>query len=412
MVVDFNENKVMCYDRIQFDREQIPQNELNIDHKVRSNLFAWNGQFSPQFIEALISKYAKENDVILDPFVGSGTVLYEAGLSKLEAIGVEINPSAYMISKTYHWINIEHDERKTTLKQLNDVLLQSITNISISEENIHNTLRSIMNELEEGLLKELLKTLIVLLDFKNKKLNYSILFTKWYQLREIINTLPYSDKPIKVFNADAKNIPLPSNSIDLVITSPPYINVYNYHQQYRGSTEFLGWDVLQAAQSEIGSNRKHRSNRFLTVIQYCLDIALILKELIRVCKKDGRIIFVVGRESNVRKVSFSNSEIVYTIAVECLQLDLKLKQERVFQNRFGQMIYEDILHFNSYGINLEELKKDDELVALAKNVAKSFLEKALLTSSKEVEVDITSALDILETVKPSKIYEQKNVEGG
>jgi hypothetical protein len=36
------------------DTATIPQRRLNIDNKVRSNLFPWNGQFSPQLIEAFL----------------------------------------------------------------------------------------------------------------------------------------------------------------------------------------------------------------------------------------------------------------------------------------------------------------------------------------------------------------------
>ncbi|HRF93979.1 MAG TPA: hypothetical protein PLZ51_02230, partial [Aggregatilineales bacterium] len=81
--------------------------------------------------------------------------------------------------------------------------------------------------------------------------------------------MPYSTMPIDVILADARAMPVPQQSIDFVLTSPPYINVLNYHQQYRTSIESFGYNILQIAKSEIGSNRKHRSNRFLTVIQYC-----------------------------------------------------------------------------------------------------------------------------------------------
>jgi hypothetical protein len=133
--------------------------------------------------------------------------------------------------------------------------------------------------------------------------------------------------------------------VDLVITSPPYINVFNYHQQYRAPVESLGWDPLHVARSEIGSNRKHRGNRFLTVEQYCLDIADVLNELRRVCAPSSRIIFVVGRESNVRKTAFYNGDIVTKLGVRCAGLTAEARQERVFQNKFGTMIHEDILHF-------------------------------------------------------------------
>jgi len=114
----------------------------------------------------------------------------------------------------------------------------------------------------------------------------------WSKLSKVVRELPYSSQPIDIFHTDARQVPCPPSSVDLVITSPPYINVFNYHQPYRKSIESLNWNVLQVAKSEIGSNRKPRSNRFLTVIQFCLDIAQTLHELARVCRANGGLIFV------------------------------------------------------------------------------------------------------------------------
>ena len=50
---------------IPIDNEEISQSELNIDNKTRSNLFCWNGQFSPQFIETMLKKYAKQDFLVL-----------------------------------------------------------------------------------------------------------------------------------------------------------------------------------------------------------------------------------------------------------------------------------------------------------------------------------------------------------
>ncbi|MEP9412025.1 MAG: hypothetical protein HRF42_11640 [Candidatus Brocadia sp.] len=52
------------------------------------------------------------------------------------------------------------------------------------------------------------------------------------------------------------------DSADLIITIPPYINVFNYHRNYRSIMDILGFDILKVAASEIGSNRKNRGNRF------------------------------------------------------------------------------------------------------------------------------------------------------
>ena len=54
---------------IPINHNEIPQNVLNIENKTRSNLFNWNGQFSPQFIEALLERYAEKDYAVVDPFL-------------------------------------------------------------------------------------------------------------------------------------------------------------------------------------------------------------------------------------------------------------------------------------------------------------------------------------------------------
>lgn len=391
------------FEDLPYDTSELSQSILNIENKSRSNLFTWNGQFSPQFVEALIDKYSKEGDIILDPFSGSGTVLYEAGNKKKNVFGIEINPSAFLISKSYELINVTVKDRDSSIRNIEIILNENIVNKKISELEIQNILGKILLGLNDKISKQILNSFIVLLDFENKKLDYKILLKKWNDLKETILDLPYSEYPVRVLNSDARYTPLEENSIDLVITSPPYINVYNYHQQYRKSMEFLGYDILRVAQSEVGSNRKHRSNRFLTAIQYCIDIALVLKELSRVCRKDSRIIFVVGRESNIMKTSLKNSELVFQLGTQALGFDCILKQERVFKNRYGQMIYEDILHFKKDTLSKKETS---EITSIARSIAKATLEKTLsIASSDEARNNIQEAISKVYKVEPSPMFE-------
>ena len=139
------------------------------------------------------------------------------------------------------------------------------------------------------------------MDFHKPDLLLGRTFREWNRLTSLVLSLPFSTHGIEAIHSDARNIPLTDSSVNLVITSPPYINVHNYHQQYRASMESLQWNLIEVAKSEIGSNRKFRGNRFLTVVQFCLDIAQTIRELLRVCDSDAQIIFIVGRESNVRK---------------------------------------------------------------------------------------------------------------
>ena len=58
------------------------------------------GRFPSHLIRSLINAFgANENDVILDPFSGSGTTLVESRMLGIPAIGIEISPLSAMISR-------------------------------------------------------------------------------------------------------------------------------------------------------------------------------------------------------------------------------------------------------------------------------------------------------------------------
>ena len=63
---------------VAVDRESIPQGDLDIVQRVRTNPFPWTGQFSPQLVEQLLDAFAPPSSAVLDPFVGSGTLLGES----------------------------------------------------------------------------------------------------------------------------------------------------------------------------------------------------------------------------------------------------------------------------------------------------------------------------------------------
>lgn len=399
------------YAETPLNTSEIPQADLDIVIKSRSNPLRWNGQFSPQLVQVLLNTYATPGSFLFDPFLGSGTVLLEAGLAGLSASGTEINPAAVTLARTYRFINVPVELRRFHLKEISQLLqrefLQALPLFQDpgqkpdrqDAEAIKSRLVELLLAVEERLQIQLLETLIALLDFYQPNLSADKVFTVWKRLTRLVLELPFSQQPIKVFHADARKTTLPDSSIDLVLTSPPYINVFNYHQQYRASMEALSWNLLRVAKSEIGSNRKHRGNRFLTVIQFCLDIAQTFNEMVRVCRSDGRLIFVVGRESMVRGTRFFNGEIVAEVAHRAMGFDLILRQERVFLNRFGQSIFEDILHFSPPANDPGTL-----FLGPARKVAQDVLEAAYSVATDEAKEGTKSALTNIGQVRPSPIF--------
>ncbi len=390
------------------NRQEINQNILDIQDKQRTNPLPWKGQFSPQFIEALLDKYADKNSIIFDPFLGSGTVLYEAGRCEIEAYGTDINPAAFTLASIYRFINISQKERERyTNSFLNRLKIEMYETMplfqKIPKEITPNDLRDKVVALalndEESFINILNQALVIMLDFSNKEVTHTRIFHIAELITDFVQKLPYSEKQINAYNADSRKVPLQNSSVNLVITSPPYINVFNYHQQYRTSTEALNWNLLEVAKSEFGSNRKHRSNRFITVIQYCLDIASTLQELLRICRNESRMIFVVGRESNIRGTAFFNGELVAEVAHQVLGINLDIRQERSFVNRYGKIIKEDILHF----VKVDKIDKGFDLDK-ARIVAIEALETAYSFADAKVKDEIKDAIEKAEKVEPSPYY--------
>ncbi len=381
------------FSEIPIDRTEINQNSLNIANKVRSNIFTWNGQFSPQFIEEILYKYAQQNYVVIDPFLGSGTVLYECARKNISAYGMELNASAYFMAKAYEITNITFAEREKYLSPI-DKLINSI----LRNEDVLSTLLE-FKENHKGISYNLISLLIILMDIYNNEITIGFLKKKWDFLKQIIVDLPYSQNKISAFCGDARNIGLNDDFADLLITSPPYINVFNYHQKYRRSVETLGFDVLKTAKTEFGSNRKNRGNRLLTVIQYCIDMALAMYEASRVCKENARMIYVVGRESAVLGYSFCNSELIYEIGLNVLNFDFLIRQERVFKNRYGQMIYEDVLHFSNNKYNYD--KKD--IIEKSRKIAEKVLKEKSIFISDNSQL-LVEAISNINKIRESEAY--------
>lgn len=396
------------YSATPLDRDSLPQSSLNVAERVRTNPLPWNGQFSPQFVEELLTAYAPRAGVVLDPFVGSGTSLVEAARIGLGAWGGDLNPAAVALASVYTLANTPLVGRVGILRRLGREVYETLGRPagplfsdslvpSPAPEELRNRLTSLWRGSPAGYTRRLVAALIVLSDFRREGVDPEAVHRTWRRLERTVSTLPEATQPIAVHSADARNLPVEPHSVDIVLTSPPYINVHNYHQNFRCSVEALEYNVLSVAKSEIGSNRQNRRNRYLTVIQYSLDMALALREMARVAKPGAPLILVLGRESTVRGTPFYNGELVAEIGGCAVGLEPVMRQERVFLNRYGRKIFEDILHFRA------PLRATDEDAALrkARRIAHDVLLESRARAPAEAHEGVDDALDHVHDAGPS-----------
>ncbi len=126
----------------------------------------YRGNFAPQVARNLILTYSKENDLILDPAVGSGTTLIEAKLLNRNAIGIDINQKAIELTKERLDFKSNNESKQTTylgdFKNLNfidDVSIDLIifhppyfNLIKYSDGKKHDDL-SLINDIEKYLVE-------------------------------------------------------------------------------------------------------------------------------------------------------------------------------------------------------------------------------------------------------------------
>lgn len=394
----------------------LAQQKLDVKEKKRANLFNWRGQFTPELVDYLLKEFGNQTQTVLDPFVGSGTVLIESGRKNMNSVGFEINPSAYSMAKFYTLLNLSFAEKEEYLNELKQkikiilfdkehlLLWEKEEDYRLKYRNLLGFTQNILTIVKSDIEKILLMNLLFISE--NSKVNHlkSAIYNSFDYIEKALFSIPQKNIQVKVHLADARETDkFLKDEIDIILTSPPYINVFNYHQNHRAIVEVAGWNILKVAESEIGANRKNRTNRFRTVVQYALDIELALQSFSKSLKTNGLLIMVVGKESNVRQVPFYNGSMVKDLirGLDCF--GTMNNYERTFKNKFGNDIKEDI-------IISSKIKSCCNLVSKAKIVAQKHLELGLGFTNEEIQKnEIKDVMDNIDAIKASPILNLNDI---
>ncbi|NDV47910.1 hypothetical protein D0T49_12730 [Paludibacter sp. 221] len=246
----------------------------------RHRWYYYKEGFSPSLVEnAIDTLELTSSDVIIDPFNGSGTVTLTAAMKGIKSFGFEVNPFTAFIAKTKvesanitTFDNVCQDVLEGVKRQKKSPLLTFSTFSEYSNKSkwlfnadILNSFEggiSRLNKVENSNIRDILKLSLIgstmdnsnarrdgkCLRYKNnwKELNFDkTLFIKSLEKRllAIREDLAKEDKLTapKIVCGDSRAVIKEelTEKFSLCITSPPYLNTFDYTDIYRPEL-FLG----------------------------------------------------------------------------------------------------------------------------------------------------------------------------
>jgi len=318
---------------------------------------------------------------VLDPMMGSGTVLALARANGHKAIGVDLDPLAVLISKVWITAIIPAEIRRVARKVLGNAEEKSLKTPLINaypanaDDETRRFVRYWFDRRSRTQLTALSKCIKAVRDKNIRDVLWCafsrLIITKQAGVSlamDLAHSRPhkrFKNSPITPFSnfltsveqvvsncvsrrqslrgpapivtgGDARKLEMSDNSVDLVLTSPPYLNAIDYMRCSKFSLFWMGFSASevrslrrQSVGSEIGEydptsecvriinrlgieDRLSRRKRAM-LCRFIEDMRATIAEVSRVLVPGGRAVFVLG-DNTVKGVYIRNSRIVMAAA--------------------------------------------------------------------------------------------------
>ena len=266
------------------------------------SLFPYRGKFHPQLIKGLLNIIGiKKGELVLDPMAGSGTTNIEASLLGIDSYAVDISPFCQLMVKAkYEALKIDLNTLelvKEKSKELYDFF------------NAPNILTKLQKIKDKNKSKVYYLAFLAFLDSMGyskrvSKSNHKELFSKvlYRYITTVTDVLknPYLNQEILgetkvLYDSDALNLGIDNNSVDGVITSPPYSFAIDYAENDKDQLEFLGYNTNMLKSKMIGLIGKNKTER---LTNYFTDMNKACGEVCRVLKPEKYFIMIIGSNTN------------------------------------------------------------------------------------------------------------------
>ena len=274
------------------------------------DLHTYPAKFIPQIPARLIGSLSMPGDMVLDPFGGSGTTAVEAVRLGRRAVSFDANPLSALIGRVK--TGFMTPAVRTDLDQLLVAVEGHITSFREGEDEWSDSLisryrrflpeipnrdkwfsinaagelcliRFLIGQTTHGLARDAAELSLsrIMLRVSNqesetryvsvlKNTGPTVTLRAYLEsLRTVIrrlttaaSNLQFADATFLVGDSRTDLVDqVGNNSVDLIVTSPPYPNATDYHLYHRFRLFWLGFNPRELAKVEIGSHLRHQRNR-------------------------------------------------------------------------------------------------------------------------------------------------------
>jgi len=274
---------------------------------ITHGFYTYPAKFIPQLASRIINEYSNKNDIVIDPFMGSGTTIVEAIVNNRIGIGTDINEIAVLLSKVkstpINYNLLLNEFSNLTFKLQNKLNSNFEKEVEMAKKqfslnkridywfklHIKNKLIIILSsileteniEIREFFLitfAQILKSCSIWLqksvkptrDLHKKEIDpyYKFEWQAKKMMKKFKDFDSLLDKNVKnnisnyciVKNNDARNLPCETGAASLIVTSPPYVTSYEYADLHQLASLWFGYleELSDFRKKFIGSSSRER----------------------------------------------------------------------------------------------------------------------------------------------------------
>ncbi|GIW61700.1 MAG: hypothetical protein KatS3mg089_0552 [Patescibacteria group bacterium] len=260
------------------------------------SLFPYRGKFHPQMIRALLNMMGlKPGNVVLDPMSGSATLSVEANLLGIDSVGVDVSPFCCLMGRVKTFALNLNSEKLTQITHEQNKIFKKLNKDKVPHYFIKDGDDEDRSYYEVALLAYLDAVGFARRSSKSLSALFPIVLNRYIttikNFQNAREKLGLKIGKSKIIEDSALKLPLEDNSVDGVITSPPYSFAIDYVDNDKPQLEYLGYAPDKLKEKMIGLQGRGISQK-LELYFEMLD--KVFRELARVSKKGSKTIFVVG----------------------------------------------------------------------------------------------------------------------